>query len=349
MPYAWGGFTSIEEFRTGLTKGLFAGLVPASERARASRHALGLDCSGYVARCFDLPVKQTTRSLGDLCIELDGYEALLPGDLLNKYDSHVALFIDWTDSSCRWMRVWEAARLGAKESVYDASKAKQEGFVPLRYRLLDSHWQPMDDASLGAPTWRADPAAPAGKFSGSVIEDVRLDDRPLGGSAAGAWVRYSVREGGTAVSKRTLLAATVGENIGLQCVEDIGGKLLPTGRSVAKTQSLPEVLRDLLAFHEPLDIRHVAEHTVERGSWELGRRRFSARRHTLKVVAETTVRHQTHTAWLDITAILSDDVPLGRVVVAEFTLAIDWQMRGRREHARRLDTTVVLEAFGAGR
>src|SRR5262245_38126660 len=84
MPYSWGGFTSIEEFQDGLQRGMFAGLVPASERAHASRFALGLDCSGFVARCLDLPVKQTTRSLDKLCYRLDDYDRLLPGDLLNK-------------------------------------------------------------------------------------------------------------------------------------------------------------------------------------------------------------------------------------------------------------------------
>lgn len=345
MPYSWGGFTSIEEFQAGLSQGLFAGLVPASERARASRQALGLDCSGYVARCLDLPVKQTTRSLGHLCVELDGYDSLQPGDMLNKYDSHVALFVDWADSNRSKLRVFEAARLGVKESVYETATTKREGFVPLRYRLLDPKWQPMDEKSLGAPAWQSSPASmPA--FEGAVVKDPQLDAHPLEDAVAGGWVRYAVARNGSASLRRTLLATSVGKDVDLQCIDAIGGKVLPTGRTTAKAQALSPILLDLLAFYEPLDIKRVMEHTVERGFCTLGERRFPVRRHTLTLTAETTVRHQAHAAWLDVTVILSNEVPLCRVVAAEFTLAIDWRLTGRREDASPLQTSLVLEAFG---
>jgi hypothetical protein len=243
------------------------------------------------------------------------------------------------------MRVYEAARLRVQESVYDVAQTKQEGFVPLRYRPLDPRWQPMDAAALGPPAWQRDAATAPSEFRGAATKNGRFDTRPLEDAAAGAWVRYAVIDDGLA-SLRTLLATAAGKTIDVQCAEVIDTRMLPTGRVTPRTQDLPNVLVDLLAFYEPLVITRVTQHRVEAGTYRLGERRFPARRHSLEVAGETTVRHQTHPMWLEITAVLSDDVPLNRVVTADYTLAIDWRLTGRREDARPVRTTLVVDAFG---
>jgi len=75
MPYAWGGFTSIEEFEAGLKNGMYAGHVPATERALPSARAMGLDCSGFIARCWDRsssPATSSTSSTVTSCCSRSG-------------------------------------------------------------------------------------------------------------------------------------------------------------------------------------------------------------------------------------------------------------------------------------
>lgn len=347
MPYAWGGFSSIEQFRDGLQQGRFAGLVPTSERARASRFAVGVDCSGYVARCLDLPVKQSTRSLGALCYELDGYDALLPADLLNKHDSHVALFVGWVDAERTKMRVLEAAKLGVEQSTYDAAASRRDGFVAMRFRLLDARWRAMDAGALGEPRWQGSPAAEPMRFVPANAPALRdADAHPLQAAAAGQWVRYTVSDG----AARTLLAATAsGTDVELQCIETIDGKPLPTGRRAARAQGLAHALVDLLACHEPVAIRDVLAHDVESGECVHGGRTFAARRHTLRLAGETVVRHQAHATWLDVTAVIAGDVPLYGIVGAEFELRIDWALQGRRDGTRPVRITLALDALGTAR
>jgi len=351
MPYAWGGFTSVEEFTQGLGKGMFAGLVPTSERARASRFAMGVDCSGYVTRCLDIPVKQTTRSLARLCYELDGYEQLQPCDLLNQPDGHVALFVSWVDDSRQRMRVLEAARLGVKETIYPADAARREGFVALRYRLLDRRWTPMEAQALGKAKWQPAPSTPPAKFvahRGAVPSEA--DTHPLSKAVAGSWARYAIASRpatGTDILRTLFAAAANEDSIEMQCTEIIARRPLPTGWNAPRGQDVTGALVDILAFYEPLQIRRVVEHTVEMGVLTHGDRQFPARRHTWQLEGTTVVRHQEYPMWLDVTAAFSDDVPLYGLVCADFELAVDWRLAGRRSDATLHRESVTLAAFGS--
>lgn len=350
MPYAWGGFTSIEEFQQGLSNGMLAGLVPTSERARASRFAMGVDCSGYVARCLGLPMKQTTRSLARLCYELDGYEQLEPCDLLNKHDSHVALFVAWVDEDRKQMRVLEAARLGVKESVYPVDATERQGFVALRYRLLDSRWTPMDAKALGKATWQRSASAPAAHFTATKNAGVpAVDAHPLGKAHAGSWVSYAVnRPGEGADVLRTLFAAAGDANaIEVQCVETIAQEAIPTGWTAPRGQEVTAALVDILAFYEPLKVSTVVGHTVEVGVLTQGDTKFPARRHTWRLEGSTVVRHQEYPIWLDVTAVFSDAIPLYGLACADFDLAVDWRLTGRRNDATPHRESVSVRAFGS--
>ncbi|MBN1347677.1 MAG: hypothetical protein JXQ73_33630 [Phycisphaerae bacterium] len=144
VPYKWGGFSSIEEFDRGIAGGKYAGCVlgkreremPPEKRPKPSDAAVGVDCSGFVSRCWRLPNKRTTRSLPDLCVELDSYKDLLPGDILNRYDRHVMLFKGFADAAKTRVKVYEAVRKGVKENEYAVARLAKKGFMPLRYNLL---------------------------------------------------------------------------------------------------------------------------------------------------------------------------------------------------------------------
>ena len=102
IPYQWGGFSTPEEFDAGLLAGKFAGDVYTAEKRKklddaVSQHAVGVDCSGFISRCWQLPRSYSTRELPGLCDELKDWGELRPGDILNTHNSHVLLFAGWAE------------------------------------------------------------------------------------------------------------------------------------------------------------------------------------------------------------------------------------------------------------
>ena len=135
VAYQWGGFSSIEDFETGLAQGRYAGDTDCTQMA-TSRHAVGVDCSGLVSRCWKLPEKESTRSLPGYCVRLDDTSQLRPGDILNKYDHHVVLFKGYVDGSKSSIECYEARNSRVIRSRRSLEDLRKEGYKPYRYRLI---------------------------------------------------------------------------------------------------------------------------------------------------------------------------------------------------------------------
>ncbi len=89
VAYKWGGFDSIESFDQKLGDGYTAGDVTGTSCTASC--ATGVDCSGYVSRCWGLTSKYSTRTLPNISQEVS-QDSLKKGDILNKYGNHVVLF-----------------------------------------------------------------------------------------------------------------------------------------------------------------------------------------------------------------------------------------------------------------
>ena len=101
MPYKWDGYDTPESFLIGIGAGKAAGDVCTPEKRRLleagmSAQAVGIDCSGFVSRCWKLPRAYSTRTLTKLCDPVDDLTDLKPGDILNAPNSHVFLFKKWS-------------------------------------------------------------------------------------------------------------------------------------------------------------------------------------------------------------------------------------------------------------
>ena len=101
MPSKWGGFDTPETFLAGIIEGKAAGDVCTPEKRRlldaaVSAHAVGIDCSGFVSRCWNLQRAYSTRTLTSLCDPVADFTELKPGDILNAHNSHVFLFKCWS-------------------------------------------------------------------------------------------------------------------------------------------------------------------------------------------------------------------------------------------------------------
>ncbi len=142
IPYKWGGFDSLASFDTGLRAGKAAGDLYNAEKRRqggaaVSSHAVGIDCSGFISRCWRLSSKRGTSTLPGICVRLKSTSELLPGDILNAAGGHVVLFVRWLDGEKRRAEFYEAEPFSKViKSERDAVALADSGFVPLRYRRI---------------------------------------------------------------------------------------------------------------------------------------------------------------------------------------------------------------------
>ncbi len=108
VPYKWGGFSTLQQFDQGIADGKLAGHIPTRGKSTTSSDAVGVDCSGLVSRCWRLNGKRSTRSLPKICVPLESYDQLQPGDALNVVNRHVMLFVEFENSDKSQLKVIEA-------------------------------------------------------------------------------------------------------------------------------------------------------------------------------------------------------------------------------------------------
>ncbi len=161
MPYQWGGFDTPESFLEKIAAGKKAGDVgDAAKRklgdAGTSSESCGIDCSGFVSRCWNLSRPYSTREMYQICDPLKSLDDLLPGDCLLN-DKHIVLFAKWAVPG----KVISAYQAGPfpkwKVSSCGLSKEKliKDGYSPWRYRgLTKKHLTPSTTISNIGYEWR---------------------------------------------------------------------------------------------------------------------------------------------------------------------------------------------------
>jgi hypothetical protein len=142
MPYQWGGFDTPESFLRKIAAGKKAGDVGDSEKRRlgdagTSAESCGIDCSGFVSRCWNLPRPYSTRQMHEICDPLNSWDDLIPGDILLN-DKHVVLFVKWVVLGAD-LNGYQAGPFPKwKVSACGLSREKlvREGYTPWRYRRM---------------------------------------------------------------------------------------------------------------------------------------------------------------------------------------------------------------------
>lgn len=140
VPYKWGGFDSLESFDRGIRAGKAAGDIYTPDKRRlvgkaVSSQAVGLDCSGFISRCWRLEKKYSTDSLPGLCVRLGSLAELRPGDILDRPGGHVSMFFKWLDDTQTRFLCYEGepfSRVRCRER--DAQQMVGIGYLPMRYR-----------------------------------------------------------------------------------------------------------------------------------------------------------------------------------------------------------------------
>ena len=142
MPYKWGGFDSPESFLKGLEQGKKAGDVATRWKrsngdAVVSEESVGIDCSGFISRCWLLPKAYSTRDLPSICDPLASWDELKTGDILLK-DGHVILFEKWNADRTEIIGYEAGPKPFWRVNACGTLKARLiwEGYHPWRYRYM---------------------------------------------------------------------------------------------------------------------------------------------------------------------------------------------------------------------
>ena len=142
VPYKWGGDDTPASFDLGIRAGKAAGDVYTLEKRRlddaaVSDAAVGIDCSGFIFRCWKTPKRYSTSSLADVCQKVQSLSALEPADIMNQPHGHVLMFVKWLDVEKKRGLFYEAAPFSkTRASQRDVSELTADGFLPMRYRHI---------------------------------------------------------------------------------------------------------------------------------------------------------------------------------------------------------------------
>lgn len=141
VPYKWGGWDSLANFDAGIRAGKAAGDVYTAEKRRlggaaVSGEAVGIDCSGFISRCWKLSQKHSTSMLFGICDKLPSASQLKPGDIMNTAEGHVLMLVKWREDGKTGYFAEAAPFSKTLVSEHDVADMEASGYKPLRYRKI---------------------------------------------------------------------------------------------------------------------------------------------------------------------------------------------------------------------
>ena len=138
VPYCWGCSGSLANFASRITKGALAGNVCTRDDPR--RDMAGVDCSSFVSAAWGLSTHFTTAMIPTIAAPIADPWTMRPGDVFNKPNSHVMLFLGYTAD--RKVQVMEASPGACNgrvcRNVYPMASLLARGYTPRRFRLLET-------------------------------------------------------------------------------------------------------------------------------------------------------------------------------------------------------------------
>ena len=116
IPYGWGNASTLEEFEHGIKNGKYAGNVPEDKKRYGSHQTVGVDCSGLLTVCWDLPKKIATRDIPEYAFAIEKLEGIEQGDVFAKPGSHVMFFKEFANAEETEVHIIDATRSTGKVS-----------------------------------------------------------------------------------------------------------------------------------------------------------------------------------------------------------------------------------------
>lgn len=133
IPYGWGNASTLEEFAAGIAEGKYAGNVPEDKSRYGSHNVVGVDCSGLLTRCWDLPKKIAAKDIPQYAIEIN-LEEIRQGDVFAKVGSHVMFFKEFADEAKTEVVIIDSTRSTGKvsERVLKVAELFENGYLVYR-------------------------------------------------------------------------------------------------------------------------------------------------------------------------------------------------------------------------
>ena len=116
IPYGLGNASTIEEFEIGIREGKYAGNVPEDKKRYGSYNSVGVDCSGLLTICWELPKKIATRDIPEYATVVKSIDEIQQGDIFAKIGSHVMLFKEFADAEKKEAIIIDSTRSTGKVS-----------------------------------------------------------------------------------------------------------------------------------------------------------------------------------------------------------------------------------------
>ncbi len=114
----WRGLGStLEEFENGIKSGKYAGNVPEDKSRKISNDCVGVDCSGLLTVCWNLPQKISTRVIPNYANVVESIDEIQQGDVFAKIGSYVMFFKEFADDDKKVVVIIDATRGTGKVSV----------------------------------------------------------------------------------------------------------------------------------------------------------------------------------------------------------------------------------------
>lgn len=132
IPYQWGGFWRLPDFDARIQAGKYAGDIATSG---VSAYGSGVDCSGFVSRCWKLNSHYSTRMMDDrIAVAYPSWNDLKPADAVHK-PGHVRLFVDFNPNGS--LLTVEAAGRDWRVSYRSYSLSQLSGYMPRYYYKME--------------------------------------------------------------------------------------------------------------------------------------------------------------------------------------------------------------------
>lgn len=129
MAYKWGGYDTVPTFLADIADGDGAGDVDSSATVSWT---CGDDCSGYVSRCWKSG-RYATASFPNISEEI-AWEALRPGDALNRPSSHIRLFDEFVGGTGQVLVYETTTGVDPGRTTHRVlTQAQHSSYTPIRY------------------------------------------------------------------------------------------------------------------------------------------------------------------------------------------------------------------------
>ncbi len=134
IPYKWGGFNTLSGFASGLAKGRYAGDIDCNS---SSTYAVGVDCSGFVSRCWQLTSHYTTSEMPDITTPYSTWDSLRPADAILR-SGHVRMFVQKNSNGS--LKVVESSGRDWGVSYWSYLPSELTIYTPRYYKQMDSNY-----------------------------------------------------------------------------------------------------------------------------------------------------------------------------------------------------------------